>query len=101
MPNFELGTRKHTTESSTCAKGSSVRPTSRAQSDVDPGLGCPAAAAAAVVAAVVAAAATSAAVADNFLFLEKIMNPNVTGTYDRLRRFSFLMVQLNPYASQI
>ena len=44
---FELWeTRKHTTKSSTCTKGSWVKPTSRTYSDADPGLLCPTAAAA-------------------------------------------------------
>ena len=58
------GTRKHTTTSSICTKGSKVS------------LVCPAVVAAA--AAIVAAAATYAA-ADDFFLLEKI-NPNVTNT---------------------
>ena len=98
MPNFELGSRKHTTKSSTCTKGSWVRPTSRAYSDADSGLVHPtAAAAAAAAAAVVAASATSAAAAaDDFFFLE-IMNPNVTDTHDRVRRCSLVLIQHNPY----
>ena len=67
MSNFSSrGTRKHTRKSSTCTKGSRVRPTSRVYSDADPGLVCPTAAAA-------------AAAADDFFLLE-IMNPNVTDT---------------------
>ena len=49
------GTKKRTTKSSTCTKGSRVGPTSRAYSEPEPGLVCPTAAAA------VAAAATPAA----------------------------------------
>ena len=44
---FRVGTRKHATKSSTCTKGSRVRPTSRAYGDADPGLVRPTAATAA------------------------------------------------------
>ena len=86
MPDFESGNQTHKTESSTCTKGSRVRPTSRAYSDADPGLVCPAAAAAA---------------SDN-LFRLRRMNPNATDTYDRLRRCSLVLVQHNnPYSPGI
>ena len=61
MPTFEVGSRKHIPGTRyptkkrvslcTCTKGASVRPTSRAYSDADPGLVCPTAAAAAAAAA--------------------------------------------------
>ena len=49
MPCCELASRKHTTQSSTCAKGSRATPTSRAYRDADPGLVCPTATTAAAV----------------------------------------------------
>ena len=47
MPKSELGSRKHTTKSRACTKGSRARPTSRAHSVAGPGLVCPTSAAAA------------------------------------------------------
>ena len=99
-----VGKQEHIIKSSTCTKGSRVRPTRQSYSGADPGLVCPVAAAAAaaavVVAAVVAAATTSTAAADDFLFL-KNSEPKRHGyirprTYVDVRSSWFSITRIRP-----
>ena len=94
LPNFEVGNQETHNKIEYVYTGPRVRPTSRAYSDADPGFVCPIAAAAAAAAAVATAATSAAAGANDFPPL-KIMNPNVTDTYNRARRCSFVLVQHN------
>ena len=98
MPKFRVGgTRKHTTKSGTCTKGSRLRLTSRAYADADPGLVCPTAA---------AAAAATAALLPLLLPPPRLVLLLIVFSFEeitqaaRTRRCSFVLVQHNPYTAQ-